>query len=341
VRWVALVVLFGCTHPVAPKPTPKPWIPDDTGEPSRMRGVMFRPPFRVAFLIDGLTPPLTHVPGETPSFPLTPLWPEICDHRGSLPADVLEYALAWCGARSGDHRELVARLHASFASTVPRLADAAVEDLANLALDTETVAEVIAGLPQRDAEMLDYLAALYLERERDDDALAVLDYQPGWPASRERRCRRAVIRTMTQLDRESAAALLGFADTRCLQHLSVLRCTVARVVIPADTIVIRDLDAASMCPDGSVLPEADVRAVRLAEAYVRWDDARPPTWLAVADAATAAIDEISGAGELAVTILERMPHGGCVRDVAPRVAALLGHDPALDKRLDKLACHGT
>ena len=336
------MVLVACTHPVASKPPPKPWVPDDTAGP--LYWLVARPPFRVAFLLDGLAPPLTHVPGETPSFPLTPLWPEICDHRGNLDADVLDYALAWCDARSRDHRELVARLHASFASTVPRLADAAVEDLANLALDTQTVSEIIAGLPQRDLEVLDYLAALYLERERDADALAVLDSKAGRPASRERRCARAVVRTIAQFDREDAAALLGFADTKCLQHLSVLRCTAARLVMPDDVIAIRDVDAGSACPDGTVLPEADVRAVRLAEAYARWVERRPATWLAVVDAATAAIDEISGAGELAVTILERMPRSRCANDIKPRVRELRGHDAALDGRLDKLdklVCHGT
>jgi hypothetical protein len=298
---------------------------------------------RVAFLLDGLPPPLTHSPGLRPTFPLSPPWPEICDHRGTLPADTLDYALAWCASRSGSHHALIDHLERLSERGAVGLGRAALEDLANLYAAGDTAPELV-----RDGDVRDYVAAIYLDNQQDDAAVSMLATTPIARGDREHECQRAVIRMIARFDQPRAAEVLAFAGTHCLARLPVLRCTVERVVIAPDALRVRDRAATAACPDGSQLSDPQLHVEQVAETYFRWDDARPETWFAVVDAAIAAVDDLPDAGSLAVNVLGYILDQRCLFDaVTAHAKQLRGHDATLDARLDGLAVarcpsrHGT
>ncbi len=334
--WVALVVVAGCTRPAAPPP-PHVEPTDTVVRPLPTRP---RPNFSLTFMLEGLPPPLTRAPGLEPALQVAPYWPAVCERRSVvLPDEVLEYLFAWCRSRSGKLDDLAGILARARHSSNHELAEAAAEDLANLAADGVDV-----GM---DPRVVDYLAAIYVFRDDSRDAIELLDRARRYgspPEIHPEDCERTVLRLLAQFDRATVDWLAVFRSDPCLRDAELLTCAADRVRQPAATIAEQD-SVSGMC-GGRAMTDAEIRRVRLAEAYWRWHADEPATWNAVVTAAIDAMVDVPGSEELAVSILEDEAAAVCkpaIHDDARTLARLVstspGHDARFDDRIKRVFGH--
>jgi hypothetical protein len=287
-------------------------------------------------LLDGLPPPLTRAPGLEPALQIPPFWPAVCERRGRLHEDALEYVLAWCTSRSGKLEDLADALARARHTTVRAdVEEAAAEDLANLAAEGVAV--------RMDPRVAEYLAAIHLFRDNPREALAVLDFgrRRGAPPPAEG-CERTVLRLLAQFDRRAVDRLAEFVGTRCLRGAELMLCAGDRALRSAKEVAERD-SVSGMC-GGRVMTDAEIRRVRLAETYWRWTADEPAAWPPAIRAAIDAMSDVPGSEELAVSTLELAVDTQCRPEVdreanedVKLMASSPAHDPRYDDRLAQIA----
>jgi len=329
--WVALVIAAGCARP-APRPRPHA-EPTNTvvqpGPPPRPR-----PPFSVTFLLAALPPPLTRAPALAPALQVPPYWPTVCDRRGRVDDEVLEYIIAWCAARSGRLDELAGNLDRIRHSANHDLREAVAEDLANLALEGTPV--------DMEPRVVDYLAAIHVFRDAPRAALEVLEPK-RWPPPRPESCQRTLLRILVAFDRATFERLASFRGQPCTRDAELLLCAGDRALQSANAVAEQD-SVGGMC-GGRVMTDAEIARVRLVEAYWRWRADEPATWAPIVTAAIDAMTDVPGSEELAVTIVEdesalcKPAMHDDARALARLVSMAPGHDARFDARIARVVGH--
>lgn len=254
------------------------------------------------------------IPRRSPHFAaVARAWPAICERRGALPDDVLEYTLAWC------RRDDLERALLGFtASTVPGLRAAAIDDLVELLAETHDAATALHVIDRIGAgHAIARLAALYEAFERDDEAALVRRRLPPVPAP-DAGCAElaAALATLTP---GSIATIRGVAvgSTACAAAARTLACRIAAAApeLPHDPV----------CE----LPAVADREAHYLAAYAHWSS----DWRAVVAHARAAMPE-PGAEQVAIAALWRAARANDppILDEVRALATTLSRDPAHDPR---------
>jgi hypothetical protein len=295
-----------------------------------------RPPFSLTFLLASLPPPLTRAPALAPALQVPPYWPTVCDRRGRVDDEVLEYIIAWCTARNGRLDVLADALARIRHSGNRDLREAISEDLANLALEGIAV--------EMEPRVVDYLAAIHVFRDAPRAALDVLEpktrtpnIDPAFtrPAPRPENCERSLLRVLVAFDRATFERLASFRGQPCTRDAELLLCAGDRALRSAKEVAEQD-SIGGMC-GGRVMTDVDITRVRLVETYWRWRLDEPATWLAVTRAAIDTFGDVPGSEELAVSMLEDAAGARCKPEVVREANAdvkLVSSSPTHDKRYD-------
>jgi len=291
----------------------------------------------MTFLLAGLPPPLSRAPALAPALQVPPYWPTVCDRRGRVDDDVLEYIIAWCTARSGRLDVLADNLERIRHSARRDLREAVAEDLANLAVEGTAV--------ELEPRVIDYLAAIHVFNDAPRAALEVLEPK-RWPRPPPESCERTELRLLAAFDRVTFDRFAAFRGRPCTRDAELLLCAGERALRSAKDVAEQD-SVGGMC-GGRAMTDVEIARVRLGEAYWRWRFEEPQTWSPAIRAAVDAMGDVPGSEELAVSILELVADSKCKPQLdgdakadIKLVSSSPAHDARYDSRLAQIAARIT
>ncbi len=276
-------------------------------------------------------------------------WQELCargvqNRVSATQHELLAYLHGWCDVLKRDIDAACRRLTPLLGSLTGRMREAVRHDLANILVaqgDADKAEHWLSKYDIRDLEVLDLLAASYVEVGTPADALAIDRRAIGadYNATDATTCRRQVKRIV----------LSGTGDATFAIEALKQRATVPKMPDPT-CVRLHNKIACWLAPQSACKAyladqQLDPHALRLLDVYYAWPrEADLQVWWDLGDRALAALP-VPGAAELAVTAYEGSlrANGDCYGERADAIHAaidLIRTDPAnasYEPRLEALA----